>query len=79
MVKSGTLAFKIVRLSERAGIRERTPLKEGEKSGEIRKIFPRAHGFRKAFTTLTVNAKMDPIKRKMLEGGPYNRNRFALL
>ena len=28
----------------------------------------RAHGLRKTFTTLTVNSKMDTIKRKMLEG-----------
>jgi integrase len=68
MVKTQTLSSKITRLAERAGIRERTPLEEGQKSGGIRKTVPRAHGFRKAFTTLTVNSKMDPIKRKMLEG-----------
>ncbi|HEY7110479.1 MAG TPA: tyrosine-type recombinase/integrase [Nitrososphaeraceae archaeon] len=68
MVKTQTLSRSITRLAERAGIRERTPLKEGQKSGEIRKTVPRAHGFRKAYTTFTVNSKMDPIKRKMLEG-----------
>jgi hypothetical protein len=36
-------------LAERAGIRERTPLKEGQKSGGIRKSIPRAHGFRSPF------------------------------
>ncbi len=68
MVKTPTLSSKITRLAERAGIRERTLLKEGEKSGGIRKTVPRAHGFRKAYTTLTANAKMDAIKRNMLEG-----------
>lgn len=62
------LSIKIGQLAERAGIREKTPLKEGEMSASLRKTVPRAHGLRKTFTTLTVNARMDTIRRKMLEG-----------
>lgn len=63
-----TLTGKLGQLAERAGIREKTPVKEGEKSGSIRKAVPVAHGFRKAYTTFTLNGKMDIIKRRMLEG-----------
>ncbi len=63
-----TLSGKLSQLAERAGIRERTALKEGEKLGSIRKAVPIAHGFRKSFTTFSLNAKMDIIKRRMLEG-----------
>lgn len=67
-IKVTTLCLKISQLAERAGIRERTVLKEGEKAAAFRKTVPRAHGFRKAFSTFTLNAKMDIIKRRMLEG-----------
>lgn len=67
-VRSQMLSVKIGQLAERAGIRQKTHLREGERSAEMRKTVPRAHGLRKTFTTLTVNSRMDAIKRKMLEG-----------
>ena len=63
-----TISNKIAQLAERAGIREKTILKEGEKSGSFRKTVPQVHGLRKAFSTFALNAKMDIIKRRMLEG-----------
>jgi integrase len=63
-----TLTGKLAQLAERAGIREKTPLKVGEKGGSLRKAVPLAHGFRKSFTTFALNSKMDIIKRRMLEG-----------
>lgn len=66
-VSTITLTGKITQLAERAGLRERIPLKEGEKRGSIRKPVQVAHGFRKSFTTFAHNAKMDIIKRRMLE------------
>ena len=44
-----TISNKIAQLAERAGIREKTILKEGEKSGSFRKSVPQVHGLRKAF------------------------------
>ena len=67
-VSTITLQGKLTELAERAGIRERTPLKVGEKGGCIRKAVPISHGFRKSFTTFALNSKMDIIKRRMLEG-----------
>jgi integrase len=67
-VTTDTISSKIAQLAERAGIREKTVLKEGEKSGSFRKSIPRVHGLRKAFSTFALNAKMDIIKRRMLEG-----------
>ena len=67
-IKVATLCLKISQLAERAGIRERSVLKEGEKPAAFRKTVPRAHGFRKAFSTFALSAKMDIIKRRMLEG-----------
>jgi integrase len=67
-VTANTLSGKIAQLAERAGIREKTILKEGEKSGSFRKSVPQVHGLRKAFSTFALNAKMDIIKRRMLEG-----------
>jgi integrase len=67
-VTTDTISSKIAQLAERAGIREKTVLKEGEKSGSHRKAVPRVHGLRKAFSTFALNAKMDIIKRRMLEG-----------
>jgi integrase len=67
-VTTDTISSKIAHLAERAGIREKTILKEGEKSGSFRKSVPRVHGLRKAFSTFALNAKMDIIKRRMLEG-----------
>jgi hypothetical protein len=63
-----TISNKIAQLAERAGIREKTILKEGEKAGSFRKSIPQVHGLRKAFSTFALNAKMDIIKRRMLEG-----------
>jgi integrase len=63
-----TISNKIAQLAERAGIREKTILKEGEKAGSFRKTVPQVHGLRKAFSTFALNAKMDIIKRRMLEG-----------
>ena len=67
-VKPHTIANKIAQLGERAGIREKAILKEGEKGGSVRKPVPQVHGLRKAFSTFALNAKMDIIKRRMLEG-----------
>lgn len=67
-ITARTISNKIAELSERAGIRERIALKEGQKSGTVRKAIPRVHGLRKAFSTFALNAKMDIIKRRMLEG-----------
>ncbi len=67
-VAARTLSNKIAQLAERAGIRERTILKEGQKSGSTRKSVPQVHGLRKAFSTFALNSKMDIIKRMMLEG-----------
>lgn len=67
-VKPHTIANKIAQLGERAGIREKTILKEGEKGGSFRKTVPQVHGLRKAFSTFALNSKMDIIKRRMLEG-----------
>jgi integrase len=67
-VNTITLTGKLMQLAERAGIRDKTPLKVGEKPGSVRKSVPIAHGFRKAFTTFALNSKMDIIKRRMLEG-----------
>ena len=67
-VKVPTLSIKISQLAERAGIRERSVMKEGNKAATFRKTVPRAHGLRKAFSSFTLNAKMDIIKRRMLEG-----------
>lgn len=50
-VKPHTIANKIAQLGERAGIREKTILKEGEKGGSVRKSVPQVHGLRKAFST----------------------------
>lgn len=63
-----TLSKKIAQLAEQAGIREKSILKEGEKPGSYRKSIPQVHGLRKAFSTFALNAKMDIIKRRMLEG-----------
>lgn len=67
-VTAHALSTKIAQLAERAGIRERRVLKEGEKSGSFRKLVPRVHGLRKSFSTFALNSKMDIIKRRMLEG-----------
>jgi len=67
-VVARTLSNKIAQLAERAGIREKTILKEGQKPGSFRKSIPQVHGLRKAFSTFALNAKMDIIKRRMLEG-----------
>jgi hypothetical protein len=67
-VTANTLSGKIAQLAERAGIREKSILKEGQKSGSFRKSVPQVHGLRKAFSTFALNAKMDIIKRRMLEG-----------
>lgn len=67
-VTTDTISSKIAQLAERAGIRDKTVLKVGEKSGSFRKSVPRVHGLRKAFSTFALNAKMDIIKRRMLEG-----------
>ncbi len=67
-VKPHTIANKIAQLGERAGIREKTVLKEGEQGGSVRKSVPQVHGLRKAFNTFALNSKMDIIKRRMLEG-----------
>jgi integrase len=67
-VKPHTIANKIAQLGERAGIREKAILKEGEKGGSVRKSVPQVHGLRKAFSTFALNSKMDIIKRRMLEG-----------
>lgn len=67
-VTAYTLSGKIAQLAERAGIRVKTVLKEGEKGGSVRKTVPQVHGLRKAFSTFALNAKMDIIKRRMLEG-----------
>ena len=67
-VTPNNLSAKIGQLAERAGIREKTILKEGEKGGSFRKTVPQVHGLRKAFSTFALNAKMDIIKRRMLEG-----------
>jgi integrase len=67
-VTANTLSGKIAQLAERAGIREKTILKEGQKPGSFRKSIPQVHGLRKAFSTFALNAKMDIIKRRMLEG-----------
>ncbi len=67
-VAARTLSNKIAQLAERACIRERTILKEGQKSGSHRKSVPQVHGLRKSFSTFALNAKMDIIKRRMLEG-----------
>jgi hypothetical protein len=67
-VKAANLSHKIGELAERAGIREKTLLKEGEKSGSIRKAVPISHGLRKAFSTFTLNSNVDIIKRRMLQG-----------
>ena len=67
-VNTNTLQGLLMQLGERAGIRDKTPLKEGQKGGSIRKAVPLSHGFRKAFTTFALNSKMDIIKRRMLEG-----------
>ncbi len=67
-VVARTISNKIAQLAERAGIREKTILKEGEKGASIRKSVPQVHGLRKAFSTFALNSKMDIIKRRMLEG-----------
>ncbi len=67
-IKAHTISGKISQLAERAGIREKTPLKVGERSGSVRKSVPRVHGLRKSFSTFALNSKMDIIKRRMLEG-----------
>jgi integrase len=67
-VIANNLSNKIALLAERAGIREKTVMKESEKGGSFRKSVPRVHGLRKAFSTFALNAKMDIIKRRMLEG-----------
>jgi len=67
-VKSSTLAGKLAQLAERAGIREKRLLKEGEKFGSVRKAVPIVHGFRKSFSTFAHSAKMDTIVRMRLEG-----------
>jgi len=67
-VTTNTISGKIAQLAERAGIREKTVLKEGEKGGSFRKSIPQVHGLRKSFSTFALNAKMDIIKRRMLEG-----------
>jgi integrase len=67
-VVARTLSHKIAQLAERAGITEKTILKEGEKAGSFRKSIPQVHGLRKAFSTFALDAKMDIIKRRMLEG-----------
>ena len=67
-VVARTLSNKIAQLAERAGIREKTILKEGQKPGSFRKSIPQVHGLRKAFSTFALNSKMDIIKRRMLEG-----------
>jgi integrase len=67
-VTARTLSNKVSELAERAGIREKTVLKEGQKSGCVRKSVPRIHGLRKSFSTFALNSKMDIIKRRMLEG-----------
>ena len=46
-VKPHTIANKIAQLGERAGIREKTILKEGEKGGSVRKSVPQVHGLRR--------------------------------
>lgn len=67
-VTANGLSYKIAQLAERAGIREKTVLKEGEKGASFRKPVAGVHGLRKAWSTFALNAKMDVIKRRMLEG-----------
>jgi integrase len=67
-ITARTVSNKITELCERAGIREKTVLKEGQKSGSVRKPVPSVHGLRKSFSTFALNANMDIIKRRMLEG-----------
>ena len=67
-VKPHTIANKIAQLGERAGIREKSILKEGQKGGSFRKTVPQVHGLRKAFSTFALSSKMDIIKRRVLEG-----------
>jgi hypothetical protein len=66
-VRSHSLAWKLMDLSERCGKRVREELVEGGKTPPmIRKEVAIAHGFRKFFTTQLVNSKVYPEIREML-------------
>ncbi len=67
-IATSTLQGKLRDIGERAGIRERIVLKEGQNRGSIRKEVAVSHGFRKSFTTFANNAGMKIIHRRMLEG-----------
>jgi hypothetical protein len=53
---------------QRAGITQRTPLKEGQRTGQKRNPVARTHGFRKFVNTTMKRCKVDSDIRKKLQG-----------
>lgn len=66
-----TLAFKLMDLAHRVGIRKKEQLVEGQTCADgasLRKEVAIAHGFRKFFTTQCINSKINSEIREMLLG-----------
>lgn len=63
-----TLTISINRLIEKAGIRPKVRLVEGQKSAQIRHEVKALHGFRKFFDTVCTDAGLSLLYLEMLEG-----------
>jgi integrase len=69
--KPRSLAFKLMDLAYRAGIRQKEHLLKGQSCSDgasLRKEVAIAHGFRKFFTTQCINSKINSEIREMLLG-----------